>query len=168
MRMRWRGGLAVGLLVLFSLLLSAVPAAGQASAGGSVSDTVKYGGHTLSYTVTGVTTGPGDTPAHRAGTVTGATVAVSGSASFTIDEVKDSRGPGNAVMIEVQAEHVTQGSERSSYGSNGQLSLQSPGHDSAGALARRRPAPGRGTQPGFLSGAVRYGVFRRQFEELQR
>ena len=86
MRMRWRRGLAVGLLVLFSLLLSAVPAAGQASAGGSVSDTVKYGGHTLSYTVTGVTTGPGDTPAHRAGTVTGATVAVSGSASFTIDE----------------------------------------------------------------------------------
>ena len=53
MRMRWRRGLAVGLLVLFSLLLSAVPAAGQASAGGSVSDTVKYGGHTLSYTSSG-------------------------------------------------------------------------------------------------------------------
>jgi RNA 3'-terminal phosphate cyclase (ATP) len=31
-----------------------------------------------------------------------------GEASFTIDEVKGSRGPGNAVMIELQAEHVTE------------------------------------------------------------
>ena len=29
-------------------------------------------------------------------------------ASFSIDEVKDSRGPGNAVMIELEAEHVTE------------------------------------------------------------
>jgi RNA 3'-terminal phosphate cyclase (ATP) len=29
-------------------------------------------------------------------------------ASFTIDEVKGSRGPGNAVMIELEAEHVTE------------------------------------------------------------
>jgi RNA 3'-terminal phosphate cyclase (ATP) len=31
-----------------------------------------------------------------------------GEASFTIDEVKGSRGPGNAVMIELEAEHVTE------------------------------------------------------------
>ena len=30
------------------------------------------------------------------------------TASFAIDEVKDARGPGNAVMIELQAEHVTE------------------------------------------------------------
>ena len=29
-------------------------------------------------------------------------------ALFTIDEVKGSRGPGNAVMIELEAEHVTE------------------------------------------------------------
>ena len=29
-------------------------------------------------------------------------------ALFTIDEVKDSRGPGNAVMIELEAEHLTE------------------------------------------------------------
>ncbi len=28
--------------------------------------------------------------------------------SFTIDEVKGTRGPGNAVMIELEAEHVTE------------------------------------------------------------
>jgi RNA 3'-terminal phosphate cyclase (ATP) len=31
-----------------------------------------------------------------------------GEASFSIDEVKGSRGPGNAVMIELEAEHVTE------------------------------------------------------------
>ena len=31
-----------------------------------------------------------------------------GEALFTIDEVKGSRGPGNAVMIELEAEHVTE------------------------------------------------------------
>jgi RNA 3'-terminal phosphate cyclase (ATP) len=31
-----------------------------------------------------------------------------GEASFTIDEVKDSRGPGNVVVIELEAEHVTE------------------------------------------------------------
>jgi len=30
-----------------------------------------------------------------------------GEASFTIDEVQGSRGPGNAVMIELEAEHIT-------------------------------------------------------------
>ena len=29
-------------------------------------------------------------------------------ALFTIDEVKGSRGPGNVVMIELEAEHVTE------------------------------------------------------------
>jgi hypothetical protein len=51
-------------------------------AGGGVSDTIVYGSHTLTYTVTGVTTCPGDTPAHRKGTVTGATVTVSGSVLY--------------------------------------------------------------------------------------
>jgi len=31
-----------------------------------------------------------------------------GEASFSIDEVEGSRGPGNAVMIELEAEHVTE------------------------------------------------------------
>ena len=31
-----------------------------------------------------------------------------GAASFTIDEVKNSRGPGNAVMIELKSEHITE------------------------------------------------------------
>jgi RNA 3'-terminal phosphate cyclase (ATP) len=31
-----------------------------------------------------------------------------GEASFTINEVKGARGPGNAVMIELEAEHVTE------------------------------------------------------------
>jgi len=31
-----------------------------------------------------------------------------GKASFTIDEVKGSRGPGNAVIIELEADHVTE------------------------------------------------------------
>jgi hypothetical protein len=85
-QMRWRRGGAVGLLLLVGLLLSAGPAASPAAAGGGVSDTVKYGDHTLTYTVTGVRTGSGDTQAHRSGTVTSTTVSVSGSASFTIDK----------------------------------------------------------------------------------
>jgi hypothetical protein len=92
--MRWRRGCAVGLLALVGFLLSAGPAARPAAAAGGVSDTLNYGGHRLTYTVTGVTAGPDDTPAHRAGTVTGNTVTVSGSASFTIDK----SGVTNLVM----------------------------------------------------------------------
>jgi hypothetical protein len=68
--------------------------ASPVQAGGGVSDTLSYGGHKLTYTVTGVTAGPADTPAHRAGTVTGKTVNVSGSATFTIDQ----SGVTNLVM----------------------------------------------------------------------
>lgn len=93
-QMRWRRGCAVGLLALVGFLLSAGPAARPAAAAGGVSDTLNYGGHKLTYTVTGVTAGPDDTPAHRAGTVTGNTVTVSGSASFTIDK----SGVTNLVM----------------------------------------------------------------------
>ena len=98
--MRVRGGLAGVWCVLglfgIALLLSGAPGAAAASgpeapstaptpapgAGGGVSDTIVYGSHTLTYTVTGVTTGPDDTPAHRSGTVTGATVTVSGSVLY--------------------------------------------------------------------------------------
>ena len=81
---RWCGA---GLLLSAIWLLAAGPTgmASPAAAAGGVSDTISYGGHTLTYTVTGVTAGPNDKPAHRSGTVTGKTVNVSGSATFTIE-----------------------------------------------------------------------------------
>ena len=82
---RWCGA---GLLLGAVWLLAAGPTgiASPVEAGGGVSDTLSYGGHTLTYTVSGVTAGPDDKPTHRSGTVTGKTVSVSGSATFAIDK----------------------------------------------------------------------------------
>ena len=101
--MRMRGGLA-GIwcvLALFgiALLLGGAPRTAAASgpeapsttpppladAGGGVSDTLVWGDNqdnVTTYTLTGVTAGPNDTPAHRSGTVTADTVTLSGTFTY--------------------------------------------------------------------------------------
>ena len=87
MMRRRRGGLAAatalaGLLVAIGPAAAANPDAGS----GGISDSAEGGGFNVSYSLSGVTPGPGDTPSRRSGTVTSDTVTLTGSASFTIGE----------------------------------------------------------------------------------
>ena len=81
---RRRGGLAAA-TALAGLLVASGPAAaaGPDAGSGGISDSAEINGFTVSYSLSGVTPGPGDTPPFRSGTVTGDTVTLTGSASFT-------------------------------------------------------------------------------------
>ena len=77
------------LLVIVALAATSLGAdlavASPAAADGGISDTISDGAYTFQYTMTGVTAGPGDAAKSRVGTVTGTTVTLSGTVTFTGD-----------------------------------------------------------------------------------
>jgi len=101
------------LLVIVALaatsLGAGLAASSPAAADGGVSGTINDGAYTFQYTMTGVTAGSGDTSRSRLGTVTGTTVTLSGTVTFT----GDASTFGATVMLMVGGSPVTAGPPRS-------------------------------------------------------